>query len=105
MGIDKTIARVSERYGWPKFRSSVRKYVLSCNYCQFHKCTPVLPVSQLQPIAPPDRPFHKTGTDLGPFKTTRDRKLQPFAPPDRPFHTIGTDLGPFKTTRDGKNTS
>ncbi|KZR95877.1 Uncharacterized protein APZ42_010100, partial [Daphnia magna] len=40
MGIDKTVARVSERYWWPKFRASVRKYVSSCNYCQFHKCIP-----------------------------------------------------------------
>jgi hypothetical protein len=33
MGIDKTVARVSERYWWPKFWASVRKYVSSCSYC------------------------------------------------------------------------
>ena len=71
MGIDKTIARVSERYWWPKFPKSVRKFVLSCNYCQFHKCIPGFPSGQLQPIPPPDRPFHTVGMDhLGPFKTT-----------------------------------
>jgi hypothetical protein len=75
MGIDKTIARVSERYWWPKFRSSVRKYVMSCNYCQFHKCIPGLPAGQLQPIPPPDRPFHTVGMDhLGPFKATSEGK-------------------------------
>jgi hypothetical protein len=74
MGIDKTIARVSERYWWPKFPASVRKYV-SCNYCQFHKCIPGFPPGQLQPIPPPDRPFHTTGMDhLGPFKATSDGK-------------------------------
>ncbi len=73
MGIDKTIARVSERYWWPKFRSSVRKYVKSCNYCQFHKCIPGLPTGQLQPIPPPDRPFHTVGMDhLGPFQATSE---------------------------------
>ena len=75
MGIDKTIARVSERYWWPKFRASVRKYVSSCNYCQFHKCIPGFPAGQLQPIPPPDRPFHTIGMDhLGPFKATSDGK-------------------------------
>ncbi|KZS02644.1 Uncharacterized protein APZ42_000239, partial [Daphnia magna] len=30
-------------------------------------------------------------------------QLQPIPPPDRPFHTIGMDhLGPFKATSDGK---
>ena len=70
MGIDKTIARVSERYWWPKFRKSVRKFVLSCNYCQFHKCIPGFPSGQLQPIPPPDRQFHTVMDHLGPFKTT-----------------------------------
>ncbi|KZS04622.1 Histone-lysine N-methyltransferase NSD2-like protein [Daphnia magna] len=63
MGIDKTVARVSERYWWPKFRASVRKYVSSCNNCQFHKCIPGFPAGQLQPIPPPDRPFHTIGMD------------------------------------------
>ena len=75
MGIDKTVARVSERYWWPKFRASVRKYVSSCNYCQFHKCIPGFPAGQLQPIPPPDRPFHTIGMDhLGPFKVTSGGK-------------------------------
>ena len=75
MGIDKTVARVSERYWWPKFRASVRKYVSSCSYCQFHKCIPGFPAGQLQPIPPPDRPFHTIGMDhLGPFKATSDGK-------------------------------
>jgi hypothetical protein len=75
MGLEKTIARVSERYWWPKFRSSVRKYVMSCNYCQFHKCIPVFPAGQLQPIPPSDRPFHTIGMDhLGPFKATSEGK-------------------------------
>jgi hypothetical protein len=75
LGIDKTMARVSERYWWPKFRSSVRKYVMSCNYCQFHKYIPGLPTGQLQPIPPPDRPFHTVGMDhLGLFKETSEGK-------------------------------
>ncbi|KAI9555867.1 hypothetical protein GHT06_018384 [Daphnia sinensis] len=48
IGIDKTVARVSERYWWPKFQTSVRKYVSSCNYCQFHKCITGFPAGQLQ---------------------------------------------------------
>lgn len=75
MGIDKTIARVFERYWWPKFRTSVRKFVLSCNYCRFHKCIPGFPAGQLQPIPPPDRPFHTVNMDhIGPFKTTSGGK-------------------------------
>ncbi|KZS08011.1 Uncharacterized protein APZ42_028400 [Daphnia magna] len=75
MGVDKTIARVSERYWWPKFRKRVRKHVLSCNYCQFHKCVPGFPAGQLQPIPPPDRPFHTVGMDhLGLFNATSGGK-------------------------------
>ncbi|KAI9557180.1 hypothetical protein GHT06_016988 [Daphnia sinensis] len=75
MGVDKTIARVSERYWWPNFRKSVRKHVLSCNYCQFHKCVHGFPAGQLQPIPPPDHPLHTVGMDhLGPFKATSGGK-------------------------------
>ncbi|XP_045023994.1 LOW QUALITY PROTEIN: uncharacterized protein LOC116925085 [Daphnia magna] len=38
-----------------------------------YKCIPGLPAGQLQPIPPPDRPFHTVGMDhLGPFKSTSE---------------------------------
>ena len=71
MGVEKTMARVSERYWWPKYRSSVKKYVSSCLYCQMHKHMVGLPVGELNPIPPPERPFESIGMDhLGPFRLT-----------------------------------
>ena len=75
MGIEKMVVRVSERYWWPKFRASVRKYVFSCNYCQFHKCIPDFPADQFQPIQPPDNPLPTFVMDhLGLFIATPDGK-------------------------------
>ena len=69
----KTLARVSERYWWPRLNLSVRKYVLSCLFCQFHKPAAGPSIGLLQPIPPPDRPFHTVGVDhLGPFQLTAE---------------------------------
>ena len=71
MGREKTFARVSERYWWPKMFASVKKYVSSCMYCQLHKHAVGQTVGRLQPIPPPAHAFEMLGIDhLGPLQTT-----------------------------------
>jgi hypothetical protein len=71
MGREKTFARVSERYWWPKMFASVKKYVSCCMYCQLHKHAVGQTVGRLQPIPPPAHAFEMLGIDhLGPLQTT-----------------------------------
>ena len=73
MGVEKTLGRVAERYWWPRLGTSVRKFVLSCSFCQSHKHQSGRPAGFLQPIPPPTRPFESLNMDhLGPFKITAD---------------------------------
>ena len=68
MGVQKTFARVSERYWWPRLRKSVNNHVMSCLYCQSHTHTTGLTVGKMRPILPPQTPFDLIGIDhLGPF--------------------------------------
>ena len=73
LGIAKTLGRVVERYWWPRLSASVRVFVLSCEFCQFHKHQTGRSAGLLEPIPPPSRPFESLNMDhLGPFKTTAD---------------------------------
>ena len=102
LGIDKTLARISSRYWWPQLTNSVRRYVLSCIFCQCHKSNSCFPPGPLSPISPPTRPFELLGIDhLGPFKETKDgnqhivviidyltRFVEAFAVPDTSSHHV-----------------
>lgn len=76
MGVEKTLARVLQRYWWPRVTVDVRKYVLyvlSCLFCQLHKHQTGTPFGLLQPIAPPTSCFESIVIDhLGPFKLTEE---------------------------------
>ncbi|XP_045025111.1 uncharacterized protein LOC123469829 [Daphnia magna] len=50
-----------------------------------YKCIPGLPAGQLQPIPPPDRPFHTVGMDhLGPLKVNEWKTQHVFATAEHP---------------------
>ena len=73
MGVEKTLARVLQRYWWPRVTVDVRKYVLSCLFCQLHKHQTGTPFGLLQPIPPPASCFESIVIDhLGPFKLTEE---------------------------------
>ncbi|KAI9549132.1 hypothetical protein GHT06_005867 [Daphnia sinensis] len=73
MGVEKTLARVLQRYWWPRVTVDVRKYVLSCLFCQLHKHQTGTPFGLLQPIVPPTSCFESIIIDhLGPFKLTEE---------------------------------
>ena len=74
LGIEKTLARVTSRYWWPRLAKCVKNYVLSCVYCQSHKPSTRKRHGFLRPIPPPKRPFHTIGIDhIGPFKLTTNK--------------------------------
>jgi Integrase zinc binding domain/Integrase core domain len=71
LGINKTLARVQERYWWPGLGRDVGDFVASCFSCQKLKPGPVPPVGQLQPLPPPKRPFEFVSMDhMGPLART-----------------------------------
>ncbi|KAM7303262.1 DDE-type integrase/transposase/recombinase [Ixodes scapularis] len=71
LGYSRTLARIREKYYWPKLAKTVHHYTRSCHECQRRKKPPTKPAGLLQPIAPPSAPFQQIGMDLlGPFPTS-----------------------------------
>ena len=71
-GIEKTMARVSERYWWKGIAKSVAAYVKSCPFCQSFKARVGFPAGKLCSIPPPTQVFESIGIDhLVPFKKTK----------------------------------
>jgi hypothetical protein len=70
-GITRTYERIKGRYFWKGMIKSVKAYVNSCVYCQFHKPILGMPKGFLCPIPPPKDIFDTIGIDhLGPFQQT-----------------------------------
>lgn len=68
LGFTRTLARIRQRYYWPRLAQSVKRYVRSCRDCQRRKTPPSKPPGFLQPVDPPKAPFQQVGMDLlGPF--------------------------------------
>lgn len=68
LGVTRTLARLKEKYYWPRLHSDVSHYVKTCRNCQRRKVPPTKPTGLLKPIDPPSRPFQQIGMDmLGPF--------------------------------------
>ncbi|KAM7294064.1 Transposon Ty3-G Gag-Pol polyprotein [Ixodes scapularis] len=68
LGYSRTLARIREKYYWPKLPKTVHLYTRSCHECQRRKKPPTRPAGLLQPISPPTAPFQQIGMDLlGPF--------------------------------------
>lgn len=71
LGVSRTLARIRQKYYWPKLLHTVQHYVKTCRDCQRRKTPPLKPAGLLQPIKPPNAPFQQVGMDLlGPFPTS-----------------------------------
>lgn len=71
LGVSRTLARIRQKYYWPKLLRTVQHYVKSCRECQRRKVPPLKPAGLLQPVKPPTSPFQQVGMDLlGPFPTS-----------------------------------
>lgn len=79
MGMEKTLAKVNQRYWWPKMRRSFSAYISMCAHCQLNKPLSGYPSGKLMSIQPPSEPFDTVGADhLGPFKETPRKKRHVF---------------------------
>ena len=64
LGRERTYERLARHFYWPKMRSSVRKYVQSCDTCQRIKASRRRPAGMLQPLPIPPRKFHTYSLDF-----------------------------------------
>lgn len=71
--VDRTIARITERYWFPRMKNYVRRHISSCLTCMISKVPAGKQPGLLNPIPPTKRPFQRIHIDnVGPFvKTSR----------------------------------
>lgn len=62
--IRRTYSSISSRFHFPKTSRQVRRYVDNCAKCQLSKPSHEGPAGLLQPIEPPDGPFHTLCMDF-----------------------------------------
>lgn len=71
LGYTRTLARVQQRYYWPRLNAAVKHHVRACLDCQRRKSPPTKPAGLLQPVQVPRTPFDQIGMDiLGPLPTS-----------------------------------
>ena len=72
LGVNKTYAKLRERYFWPKMYMDVQHWCLSCEHCAMKKTPRQRQTSPLFPI-PVEAPFEKVSCDIsGPWPVTHD---------------------------------
>lgn len=72
LGVTKTLARLRQRFFWPKMAADIKKYVVSCHVCQFTKPSQRKPAGLMIPIEP-TKPWEYTGVDfVGPLPRTQN---------------------------------
>ena len=68
-GYRKTLWKFNQRYYCKNVRKAVKKYTLTCHYCQTRKSPWTKRTGMLKPIPSAKRPFERIGIDtLGPFR-------------------------------------
>lgn len=71
-GVERTIARISNRYFWPGMRADITKYTKNCIECQRYKATNMKPMGLLQTSVSKQR-FEVVAVDLfGPLPKTTE---------------------------------
>lgn len=74
IGIDKTYAKISNDYWFPKMKQFIYKYVRACMDCAYHKMPAGKPEGLLNPIPKVPIPFHTLHLDhLGPFVRSHNK--------------------------------
>ncbi|KAM7309909.1 DDE-type integrase/transposase/recombinase [Ixodes scapularis] len=68
LGYIRTLARIREKYYWPRLPKTVHLYTRSCHECQRREKPLTEPSGLLHPISPPSTPSQQIEMDLlGPF--------------------------------------
>ena len=72
LGVNKTYAKLRDRYYWPKMYMDVQHWCLSCEHCAMKKTPKQRQTAPLLPI-PVEAPFEKVSCDIsGPWPVTHD---------------------------------
>jgi transposase InsO family protein len=73
-GVHRTLARLQERFWWPKMRATVAHYVASCDLCARYNILRAKPPGHLKPIDPPADVFRILHLDFwGPVHVQSSR--------------------------------
>lgn len=74
LGVDKTIARVTEQHFWPRMTTDIKYYVVKCPKCQAYKASNRPPVGEMQGFIPQMKPLTAYAIDIvGPLPLTSRR--------------------------------
>jgi len=71
-GIWRTSEEIKDRYWWPKWRTDVQRFVLTCDMCQRSKHTNMLPVGELHPLEVPEERFTNIAIDFAKVPKDKD---------------------------------
>ena len=72
LGVNKTYAKLRDRYFWPKMYMDVQHWCLSCEHCAMKKSPKQRQTAPLLPI-PVEAPFEKVSCDIsGPWPVTHN---------------------------------
>jgi hypothetical protein len=63
-GTEKTLERITQNYYWPGLRTSVEKYINTCDLCWKSKSQRHAPYGQLQPMSTPEVPWETIAWDF-----------------------------------------
>lgn len=63
-GIQASYQRIKQLYYWPGLKLAVENYIKQCKICQQAKHTHHKPAGLLQPLPPPDAPWHAITLDF-----------------------------------------
>lgn len=66
-GMQRTLARISSTFYWPRMKESVREYVLKCQICQEAKPFNKAPQGLLQPLPIPGKIWDCISIDFTPI--------------------------------------
>lgn len=64
LGRDKTLARLTPQYFWPKMDESIRAYIKTCPECQRNKASSQRKPGRLQPLPVPKRNWESISMDF-----------------------------------------
>lgn len=92
-GVKKTIARVREKYYWPRWQGDVRNYVRSCKKCQEYKVSQEKPAGQMH-FRDHKGPWYAISADIvGPLP--RSRKGNRYILAFQDLYSKWTELSPM----------
>ncbi|EFA13614.2 Retrovirus-related Pol polyprotein from transposon gypsy-like Protein [Tribolium castaneum] len=103
-GVDRTVAKIRERYWFSKMKQYVQRHISACAECLLNKIPSGKRPGELHPPRPPRRPFEKIHLDhVGPLVKTDDENSYTLVVIDA--LTKFVKLYPTKSTKSNESVS